>query len=86
MRTTALLLTLLAAGCSTAPKKLFVHPEKYNCDLLITTKWDGNHPVIYFECEILLGATEYDYMGTAYTLIETDVPDVYVLRVRVERP
>lgn len=86
MKTTALLLALILAGCSTAPKNLFVHPENYNCDLIIATKWDGNHPIKYFEHEILLGSTQYDYMGTAYTLVATDVPGVYVLRVKVDRP
>ena len=86
MRTTALLLALFAAACSTAPKNLYIHPERYNCDLIIPTVWDGNHPVKHFEHELVIGLTYYDYMGMEYTLVDTDDPGVYVLRVQVTRP
>ena len=86
MRTTALLLALLAAGCSTAPKNLYVHPERYNCDLILPTIWDGVHPVSHFEHELVLGVTYHDYMGTEYVLVKTDVPDVFALKVQVARP
>ena len=86
MKTTLLLLTLLVAGCSTAPKNLYVHPEKYNCDLIIPTIWDGTHPVSNFEHELVIGLTYYDYMGMQYTLVETDYPGVFALRVKVPAP
>ena len=86
MKTTLLLLTLLVAGCSTAPKNLYVHPEKYNCDLIIPTIWDGTHPVSHFEHELVIGLTYYDYMGMQYTLVETDHPGVFSLRVKVAAP
>ncbi len=86
MRTTALLFTLLAAGCSTVPKNLYVHPEKYNCDLVIPTIWDGKHPVSYFEHELVLGTTYHDYTGTEYVLVQTDVPGVFALKVKVVNP
>lgn len=86
MKTTLLLLTLLVAGCSTAPKNLYVHPEKYNCDLIIPTIWDGNHPVSHFEHELVIGLTYYDYMGMEYSLHETETPGVFALRVRVAAP
>lgn len=77
---------LLLAGCMTAPKNVFIHPEKYNCDLIIPTIWDGNHPVTHFEHELVIGLTYYDYMGMEYTLMDTDDPGVYVLRVQVTQP
>lgn len=83
MKTAALLLTLLLAGCHTAPKNLFVKPEMYSSDLIIPTVWDGNHPIAYFEHELLVGATYYDYRGVEYKLVETDVPNVFALRVQV---
>tara|TARA_Y100000004_G_C8813492_1_gene368777 strand:+ start:33 stop:293 length:261 start_codon:yes stop_codon:yes gene_type:complete len=86
MKTTLLLLTLLVAGCSTAPKNLYVHPERYNCDLIIPTIWDGTHPVSHFEHELVIGLTYYDYMGMQYTLVETDQPGVFSLRVKVAAP
>ena len=86
MKTTALLLILIAAGCSTAPKNLYVHPDRYNCDLIIPTIWDGNHPVAHFEHKLIVGFKYNDYMGTEYTLVETETPGVYALRVQVSRP
>jgi len=86
MKTPLLLLTLLAAGCSTAPKNLFVHPEKYNCDLIIPTIWDGTHPVSHFEHELIIGVPYYDYMGMQYTLVETEVPNVFAIKVKVANP
>ena len=77
---------LLLAGCMTAPKNVFIHPEKYNCDLIIPTIWDGNHPVTHFEHELVIGLTYYDYMGMEYTLMDTEDPGVYVLRVQVTQP
>ena len=86
MRTTIALLALLVAGCSTAPKNLYVHPERYNCDLIIPTAWDGEHPVAHFERELIVGVSYYDYMGTEYALVDTDTPGVYMLRVQVANP
>ena len=77
---------LLLAGCMTAPKNVFVKPEKYNCDLIIPTIWDGTHPVSNFEHELVIGLTYYDYMGMQYTLVETDYPGVFALRVKVPAP
>ena len=86
MKTIPLLLTLLVAGCTTAPKNLYVHPEKYNCDLIIPTIWDGTHPVSHFEHELVVGVTYHDYMGMEYTLVETETPGVFSLRVKVVAP
>ncbi len=86
MRTTLALLALLAAGCSTAPKNLYVHPEHYNCDLILPTIWDGSHPVEHFEHELVVGVTYHDYMGMKYTLVEKETPGVYALRVEVPLP
>ena len=86
MRTTLAMLALLAAGCSTAPKNLYIHPERYNCDLIIPTIWDGSHPVKYFQHELVIGMTYHDYMGMQYTLVDTDTPGVFVLRVQVANP
>ena len=86
MKTVAILSCLLFAGCMTAPKNVYVQPEKYNCDLLIPTIWDGNHPVKHFEHEIVLGQTYHDYYGMEYRLMPTDKPDVFSLKVEVTRP
>lgn len=77
---------LLLAGCMTAPKDVFVKPEKYNCDLIIPTIWDGNYPVSHFEHELAVGVTYYDYMGMQYTLVETETPNVFALKVKVVSP
>ena len=86
MKVLNLIAAILLVGCSTTPKNLYVHPEKYNCDLIIPTIWDGNHPVKHFEHELLLNTTYYDYRGIKYTLVETKVPNVYALRVQVVNP
>tara|TARA_Y100001937_G_scaffold102902_1_gene141662 strand:+ start:11768 stop:12031 length:264 start_codon:yes stop_codon:yes gene_type:complete len=77
---------LFLTGCGATPKKVFVHPEKFNLDLIVPTVWDGAYPVSYFEREMVLNTSYYDYMGTKYTLVSTDNPDVFVIRVRVDRP
>ena len=77
---------LLLAGCMTTPKNVLVQPEKYSCDLIIPTIWDGTHPVSYFEHELAVGVTYYDYRGIEYTLVETDTPNVFALKVKVVAP
>ena len=86
MKTTTLFACLLLAGCTTAPKGVYVHPEKFNCDLIIPTIWDGNYPVKNFEHEIVLGQVYHDHYGMQYMLVETDVPNVFSLQVDVVRP
>ena len=73
-------------GCMSTPKNVFVHPEKYECHLLIPTKWNESHPITFFEKELIVGGTYYDYMGTEYTLIPTEDSSVFALRVSVEKP
>ncbi len=77
---------LFLTGCGAAPKKVFVHPEKFNLDLIVPTAWDGAYPVSHFEHEMVLNTPYYDYMGTKYTLVSTDNPDVFIIRVRVDKP
>ena len=86
MKTVMILSCLLFAGCMTAPKNVYVQPEKYNCDLIIPTIWDGNHPVKHFEHEIVVGHTYHDYYGMEYKLMPTKTPDVFILQVQVTRP
>lgn len=86
MRFIYLLPAVLLASCMTVPQNVYVHPEKYNCDLIIPTIWDGEYPVDYFEHEILLGATYYDYLGMKYELVKSDVDSVFILRVRLVKP
>ena len=40
----------------------------------------------HFEHEMVLNTPYYDYMGTKYTLVSTDNPDVFIIRVRVDKP
>ena len=77
---------LFLAGCMTTPKNVLVQPEKYSCDLIIPTIWDGSHPVSHFEHELVVGVTYHDYRGIEYTLVETDTPNVFALKVRVVTP
>jgi|TARA_R100000458_G_C8254797_1_gene231068 hypothetical protein len=86
MKTIALLLPVLFVGCMSTPAKVYVQPEKFNCDLIIPTIWDGNHPVEHFEHEMLLNAVYHDYMGHRYTLVATDTPNVFALQVDVPQP
>lgn len=81
-----LLPAILLASCTIAPKNVYVHPEKYNCDLIIPTIWDGNHPVEHFEHELVVGTEYHDYYGMKYKLVETDVPGVFILQIKVDRP
>tara|TARA_R110002020_G_scaffold90213_1_gene219739 strand:- start:31 stop:300 length:270 start_codon:yes stop_codon:yes gene_type:complete len=89
MKAITLLIPFLAVGCMstmTTPKKVYVHPEKYSCDLIIPTTWDGNHPVAHFSQELILGKTYQDYMGMEYKLIPTKDSSLFVLQIQVNRP
>jgi hypothetical protein len=86
MKTIALLLPVLFVGCMSTPAKVYVQPEKFNCDLIIPTIWDGNHPVEHFEHEMILDAVYHDYTGYKYTLVATDIPNVFALQVDVDQP
>tara|TARA_R100001224_G_scaffold90580_2_gene59706 strand:+ start:2795 stop:3010 length:216 start_codon:yes stop_codon:yes gene_type:complete len=68
------------------PAKVYVQPEKFNCDLIIPTIWDGNHPVEHFEHEMLLDVVYHDYTGNGYKLVATDTPNVFALQVDVLQP
>jgi hypothetical protein len=86
MKTVVLLLALLFVGCTTAPKNVYVHPEKFNADLIIPLVWDGHFPVAHFEHEMVLNTEYYDYQGHMYRLVETDIPGVYAIRIDVPAP
>ncbi len=86
MKFTYLLPAVLLASCTVAPKNVFVHPEKYSCDLIIPTIWDGCHPVSHFEHELVVGSEYYDYYGMKYKLVETETPGVFILQIDVQRP
>ena len=86
MKTIALLLPVFFVGCMSAPTKVYVQPEKFNCDLIIPTIWDGNHPVEHFQHEMILNAVYHDYMGHQYKLVKTDTPDVFALQIDVPKP
>lgn len=81
-----LLPAVLLASCTIAPKSVYVHPERYQCDLIIPTIWDGSHPVEHFEHELVLGAQYHDYYGMKYRLVESNTPGVFILQIDVERP
>ena len=57
-----------------APKNVYVQPEKYNCDLIIPTIWDGNHPVEHFQHEMILNAVYHDYYGAPVQAGENRYP------------
>ena len=86
MKIVKLFPALLLAGCMAPRKNVYVQPEKYSCDLIIPTIWDGSHPVTYFEHEMLLDTPYYDYMGQEYRLVATDVPGVFAIKVSVPKP
>lgn len=89
MKAITLLIPLLAVGCAatmTTPKKVYVHPENYSCDLIIPTTWDGNQPVAHFSHELIVGKTYRDYRGMEYKLIPTQDSGVFVLQMQVNRP
>ena len=86
MKTVGLLLVLLFVGCTTAPKNVYVHPEKFNCDLIIPLVWDGHFPVTHFEHELMLDTEYYDYQGHMYRLVGTDTPGVYAIQIDVPKP
>ena len=82
MKTIALLLPVLFVGCMSTPTKVYVQPEKFNCDLIIPTIWDGNHPVEHFQHEMILNAVYHDYMGNQY--VGGRHPDVFASDRRAE--
>lgn len=86
MKTITLLSPLLLVGCMSTPKNVFVRPEVYECDLIISTTWDENHPIAHFERKLEVGVPYYDYLGTEFTLVPTEDSAVYALRVVVEKP
>ena len=86
MKTVALLLSVLLVGCVSVPTKVYTHPERYSCDLIIPTSWNGSHPVEYFEHRLAVGQTYQDYLGMEYTLVATDQDTVFLLRVEVAHP
>jgi len=68
------------------PQKIYVQPEDYNCDLIISTSWDGCHPVQHFEKELVVNHTHTDYMGMDYRLMSTEDPKIFILQVSIPSP
>jgi hypothetical protein len=78
---------LLLMGCVTqAPKKLYVSPDKYICDIMVTTTWDGNYPVQAFEYKMEVGKTYTDQLGSNYMLVATEDTNVFAIKVFVPKP
>jgi len=74
-------------GClSHTPKNIYVHPEKYRCDLMIATRWDESFPVEHFKYELRLGEEYMDIHGMIYTLVPTEDSAVYALQVYIGKP
>ena len=86
MKTVIAFTLLLFAGCTTVPKKLYVQPEKFNCDLLIPTSWNGDYPVKFFEHKLIVSQTYEDYNGMSYKLMPTEDPNVFSLQIVVPSP
>jgi len=87
MKTIALFTPLLMVGClSYTPKNLYIHPEKYRCDLTIATSWNEAFPVEHFQQDLKVGEEYIDVHGMKYVLAPTEDSTVYVLRVFVPRP
>ena len=85
MKTVTFLLSVLLVGCVAVPTKVSTHPERYNCDIVISTVWDGSHPVEYFEHEMVVGQTYRDPLGMKYSLEATAQDSVFLLRIPVPR-
>lgn len=86
MKSITVVLGVLCVGCTTAPKKVYVYPEKFKSDVIIPLVWDGQYPVTHFEHEIMLNTEYYDYQGQVYRLVETDTPGVYAIQIDVPAP
>ena len=87
MKTIALFTPLLMVGClSYTPKNMYVHPQKYRCDLMIATRWDESFPVEHFQHEIKVGQEYMDVQGMTYTLVPTEDSTVYAIRVSIPKP
>ena len=86
MKIIRLVPALLMVGCMTTPKDVYVSPERYQCDLIIPTVWDGNHPVQHFEHELVVGMTYHDHLGMRYKLVPTETPSVFALQIEVDKP
>ena len=86
MKTIVLFSCLLFAGCVSVPQRLYVHPQKFSCDLIIPTSWDGCYPVKYFEKKLVIDHVHTDQLGMDYKLVPTDDPKVFVLQIVVPSP
>lgn len=87
MKAITLLSPLLMMGCfSYTPKNMYVHPEKYRCDLMIATRWNESFPVEYFQHKMKVGQEYTDVHGMTYTLIPTGDSTVYAIQVSVPKP
>jgi len=86
MKQVLLILVVLLQGClASAPAKLYEHPERYRCQLILETQWDSSYPIKTFHHVLELDTIYHDtWYGTSYKLVATDDPNRFALQVVID--
>ena len=86
MKQVLLILVVFLPGCiASAPSRLYEHPERYKCELILETEWDSTYPVKTFHKVFQLDAVYIDpYFKTEYRLVATDDPNEFALEVVID--
>ena len=86
MKQVLLILVVFLQGCiASTPSKIYKHPERYKCQLILETEWDSTYPVQTFEQVFQLGEVYKEpYYGMRYKLVPTDDPEKFALKVIID--